>query len=174
MKSEIEFKFLVNDNSWKQHVVTKTKIVQGYISTNKELTSRVRTTINLETNNRRGFLTFKGPSTKTTDGASECPELEYEIPYAEAEYLIGLTSLKINKIRNIIPIQDSTLVWEIDEYTDNNLIGLVTAELEIKKGQPRVFRLPSWIGDDVSNDSNYKNVVLAKKASAENESSFNP
>lgn len=163
MADEIEFKFLVKNNSWKKDVVARYLVIQGYVSTSKELTSRLRTTVNLETEEKKGFVTFKGKSSKTLEGASKNPEFEYEIPYEEAHLLIGLTNLKIKKIRNIIPI-NSEMKWEVDEYLDAGLNNLVSAELEVKPGQALPKDLPSWLGDDVSNDFEYKNVHLAIKA----------
>lgn len=167
MANEIEFKYKVQNDDWRKSVVKRMLVIQGYVSTAKELTSRIRTTEDLETNELKGYSTFKGRSKPTEDGASENPEFEYEIPYDDAEYLIGLTELKIRKIRNIIPIKGTDLKWEVDEYLDANLDNLVTAELEVKKGQTKPSVLPTWIGEDVSNDPAYKNVVLAKKAVAE-------
>lgn len=167
MANEIEFKYKVLNDSWKKDVVKRMLVIQGYVSTAKELTSRIRTTEDLETNEQKGYSTFKGRSKPTADGASENQEFEYEIPYDDAEDLIGLTELKIKKIRNIIPIKGTDLKWEVDEYLDTNLDNLVTAELEVKQGQKKPSVLPAWIGEDVSNDPNYKNVILAKKAVAE-------
>lgn len=165
MSSEIEFKFLITNDNWKSKVVARLKIKQGYITSDKKLTSRVRIVESLDTGSLTGYLTFKGEARASDEGASECEELEYEIPLKDAEYLFNRTTLKIHKIRNIVPIENTTLKWEIDEYTDKPLDGLVVAELEIKKGQPRAFKLPDWLGDDVSNDFNYKNVNLAVQAS---------
>lgn len=164
MANEIEFKYLVVNDEWKKSVTKRMLVVQGYVSTSKELTSRIRTTVDLKTQEKKGYITFKGKSKPTEEGASENPEYEYEIPYEEAHILIGLTELKLKKIRNIIPINDTDLKWEVDEYLDSGLNELVTSELEIKKGQKRVFKVPSWIGADVSNDPEYKNVMLARKA----------
>ena len=73
MPVEIERKFLIVDDSWRE-LAEGTAYRQGYLSTVKERTVRVRTI------DDKGYLTVKG----ITIGATRA-EYEYEIPAAEAK-----------------------------------------------------------------------------------------
>ena len=75
MGTEIERKFLVKEGAWREANATRYR--QGYLSTVKERTVRVRTI------NDKAYLTIKG----ITVGASR-PEFEYEIPAADADELL--------------------------------------------------------------------------------------
>lgn len=114
MSKEIERKFLVKGNAWRtlaQGVLYR----QGYLSSVKERTVRVRTA------GEKGFLTVKG----ITNGVTRS-EFEYEIPFADAdEMLSGLAEKPlIEKRRFKIPA--GSLVWEIDEFLGENA-GLIVA-----------------------------------------------
>ena len=53
---EIERKFLVNSEAFKEEAFRKTRIIQGFLNTHKERTVRVRLKGEI------GFLTVKGKS----------------------------------------------------------------------------------------------------------------
>ena len=77
MSKEIERKFLVKGNAWRtlaQGVLYR----QGYLSSAKERTVRVRTA------GEKGFLTVKG----ITNGVTRS-EFEYEIPFADADEMLS-------------------------------------------------------------------------------------
>ena len=76
MATEIERKFLVVDDVWRAGVVG-TVFRQGYLSTVKERTVRVRVA------GDRGLLTIKG----ITVGAVRT-EFEYEIPVDDADHML--------------------------------------------------------------------------------------
>ena len=48
--------------------------------------------------------------------------------------------------------------WEIDVFAGHNL-GLVVAEIELSS-ESEEFEKPSWLGEEVSNDSRYLNSNL--------------
>ena len=149
MGKEIERKFLVKNDSWRGQVDGK-RYRQGYLSTVKERTVRVRTA------GDKGFLTIKG----ITVGASRS-EYEYEIPVADAnEMLYQLCEQPlIEKIR--YRISHTGLVWEVDEFEGENR-GLITAEIELKDEHQSVT-LPAWIGEEVTGDPQYFNANLVAK-----------
>ncbi len=76
MAKEIERKFLVTGEDWRA-MARGTRYRQGYLSTVKERTVRVRTI------DDRAFLTVKG----LTVGATRS-EYEYEIPAADANEML--------------------------------------------------------------------------------------
>ena len=90
---EIERKFLVTSLDFKQEAFKRTRIVQGFLNTDKERTVRVRI------KGDKGFITVKGPS--NIEGLSRF-EWEKEIPKVEAEALLKLCEPGIiDKIRCI-------------------------------------------------------------------------
>ena len=148
MSKEIERKFLVKGNAWRtlaQGVLYR----QGYLSSAKERTVRVRTA------GEKGFLTVKG----ITNGVTRS-EFEYEIPFADAdEMLSGLAEKPlIEKRRFKIPA--GSLVWEIDEFLGENA-GLIVAEIELPD-EDAPFGRPDWLGREVSNDPRYFNSNLVR------------
>jgi len=78
---EIERKFLVKSQAFKDEAFKKTHIKQGFLSTDKERTVRVRL------KGEKGFLTIKGAS--SNDGLSRF-EWEKEITKEDAEQLFKL------------------------------------------------------------------------------------
>lgn len=150
MATEIEYKFLVDEDKW--NVVKKPEpslIVQAYIHNSKELTLRVRIKGN------QGFLTIKGATVGVTR-----TEFEYEIPISDAEEMISQFSEKhIRKLRYEIPMGNHT--WEVDVF-EGKLSGLILAEIELKS-ENEAFQKPNWVGENVSTDEEYYNAVLIKR-----------
>ncbi|HQR78916.1 MAG TPA: CYTH domain-containing protein [Actinomycetota bacterium] len=149
MGVEIERKFLVVDDSWRAGVVAAHRIVQGYLADEGELTVRVRI------KGDHGFLTLKG----RTQGISR-NEYEYEIPVADAEAMLAdfATGPVVEKTRHLIDVDGH--VWELDVFAGDNE-GLVMAEIELASAD-EVFTLASWAGEEVTDDSRYYNVNLAR------------
>jgi CYTH domain-containing protein len=93
MPTEIERKFLVTSDAWRAGAVGK-RYVQGYLSTDKERTVRVRLA------GDHAYLTVKGIST----GASRA-EYEYPIPREHAEEMLEALCLRplVEKTRYRVP-----------------------------------------------------------------------
>ena len=146
MAKEIERKFLVAGEDWRV-MAQGTRYRQGYLSTVKERTVRVRTI------DDKGFLTVKGVSLGATRS-----EYEYEIPAADADEMLDDLCEKpiIEKNRYKIPIGDVT--WEVDEFLGVN-DGLIVAEVELLS-EDQSFPKPDWIGDEVTGDPKYFNANL--------------
>jgi len=146
MAQEIERKFLIIGEEWRE-LAKGTAYRQGYLSTVKERTVRVRTI------DDQGFLTIKG----ITVGATRV-EYEYEIPANEAnEMLDNLCEQPIiEKNRFKVPLDG--LIWEIDEFGGVNA-GLIVAEVELEK-EDQEFKKPEWTGEEVSDDPRYFNSNL--------------
>ena len=146
MAKEIERKFLINGDSWRQ-LAKGTAYRQGYLSTVKERTVRVRTI------DDKGYLTIKG----ITTGATRV-EYEYEIPAGDAnEMLDDLCEQPIiEKTRYKIPF--AGLTWEVDEFGGVNE-GLIVAEVELES-EGQTFEKPDWVGEEIANDPRYFNSNL--------------
>ena len=146
MPQEIERKFLLANDSWRDKVDSKTSLKQGYLSSKKEATVRIR----LENNS--GILAIKGK----TEGVTRS-EFEYIIPVEEAEQLLLLCEKQlIEKTRHII--RQGVHTWEIDEFEGENQ-GLIIAEIELKS-EDEYFVKPTWLGEEVSEDARYYNACL--------------
>jgi adenylate cyclase len=146
MAKEIERKFLVSDNSWRR-LGSGQRYRQGYLSTVKERTVRVRVA------GDKGFITVKGINLGATRS-----EYEYEIPLADANEILDCLCERplIEKIRYRIHLGD--LTWEVDEFEDENH-GLIIAEIELKDENQAIL-LPTWIGREVTGDPCYVNSNL--------------
>ena len=146
MAKEIERKFLVRGNSWRGQDGGK-RYRQGYLSTVKERTVRVRTT------GDKGFITIKGESVSTTRS-----EYEYEIPLVDANEMLDRLCERplIEKTR--YRVSHEGLAWEIDEFEGDNR-GLTIAEVELKD-ETQSVTLPGWIGQEVTGDHRYFNANL--------------
>src|SRR5262245_26849512 len=101
---ESEYKFLVVSEAWRKGVAG-VLFRQGYLSTDPNRTVRVRLEGNV------GKLTIKGRKIGVT-----APEFEYDIPLADANYLLDnlCTPHLIEKTRYKITASDD-LTWEVDE-----------------------------------------------------------
>jgi adenylate cyclase len=149
MGFEIERKFLVCDDSWRNSVVRQAKIRQAYLDSDANVSMRVRVK-----DNSRATLTLKTRWSKLRRR-----EFEYVIPTRDAEELISLRQGQIiEKVRYIVPAGD--LTWEIDVFSGENL-GLVIAEIELPSENHQI-ELPSWIGSEVTGQDRYYNGTLAR------------
>lgn len=147
MAKEIERKFLVAHQAWRESVNTIHVFRQGYLSYGSERTVRVRAT------EVTGYLTIKG----ITEGLTR-DEFEYEIPLADALALLQLCERPaIEKKRYIVP--NGAHVWEVDVFEGVNE-GLVVAEIELGS-EDEAFDKPNWLGNEVSGDRKYSNSALS-------------
>lgn len=146
MGIEIERKFLL-----KQPPLDLIKhpeyICQGYISSRKSCTIRVRMIKD------SAFLTIKGI---TTDACRS--EYEYPIPVPDAQLMLkefcpgGLIE------KNRYTIQFKGFAWEIDQFLGAN-DGLWVAEIELETKNQK-FKKPDWLSQEVTGDPRYYNSNL--------------
>lgn len=147
---EIERKFLVRDDRYKQEAFSSSRIKQGYICSGHGRTVRVRI------RDRRGYLTIKGPSDAA--GMSRY-EFEKEITLDEAEHLFALCEPGvIDKTRYLV--KSGMHTFEVDEFYGDNQ-GLVMAEVELRS-ENEPYEKPDFIGDEVTGDRRYYNSYLTK------------
>ena len=146
MALEVERKFLVAGTGWKARG-QGVRVRQGYLSTVKERTVRVRT------EDDRARLTVKG----LTTGVARA-EFEYDIPFADATCMLDELCERplIEKTRYLVAVGRHT--WEVDEFHGDN-DGLVVAEVELASAD-EPFDRPPWVGAEVSHDPRYFNANL--------------
>ena len=146
---EIERKFLVRSNDFKTLAFAKNNIAQGYLNSNPERTVRIRI------KGESGFITVKG---KGNESGTTRFEWEKEIPLAEAKSLLALCEKgAISKIRYEVKV--GLHIVEVDEFFGDNE-GLIVAEIELKD-ENETFEKPNWLGEEVTNSSQYYNSALS-------------
>lgn len=147
MALEIEKKFLLRDDSWRDEIERSLAMRQAYLG-GDGVSVRVR----FEGDQAR--LNIKqmrvGPSRH---------EFEYTIPLVDAHRLIELANGGgTEKTRHYVRYAD--MLWEIDEFLGDNE-GLIVAEIELES-EDESFELPPWVGEEVTGEERYYNVALAR------------
>lgn len=147
---EIERKFLLKDGSWRSLVDRSLVMKQGYLSSEKHCSIRIRTA------GSEAWLNLKS----ATIGAQR-HEFEYPVPLAEAELMLQTlgNGPLIEKTRHYVTY--GSHLWEIDEFHAEN-DGLIVAEIELD-AVDESFERPAWLGEEVTSDIRYYNTLLAKK-----------
>jgi len=149
MALEIEHKFLLANDEWRERVERSVYYKQGYLSSDRHNSVRVRIS------DTKAWLNIKSAVIGT-----HRQEFEYEIPLADAHTILADLCHKplIEKIRHFV--QNSGHTWEIDEFLGENA-GLVVAEIELLQIGEN-FEKPAWIGAEVTSDLRYYNNALCK------------
>lgn len=149
---EIERKFLVISDEFKKLdiEIQRQNIKQAYFGDG----FRLRTSINGF--GKKGFITIKSAEAGMTR-----KEFEYQIPYEEAEEILGMFKNKpvIEKTRFIV-YHNHEDKWEVDVFSGENE-GLIVAEIELES-EDQEFEIPNWVGQEVTNEKKYYNSDLAK------------
>lgn len=147
MAVEIEHKYIVTNDSYKDLATRTIHICQGYLSKDKERTVRIRIA------DDKAFITIKGNNNGDTRA-----EFEYPIPLNEAQILLQNLCIQpiLEKYRHIVEFNGNT--WEIDEFK-GALDGLVLAEIEIPYSEYK-YDIPPFAGKNVTNDVRYYNSNL--------------
>jgi len=148
MGIEIEYKYLVCSDDWKDSAEAGIFIKQGFFDTPSGLTVRARI------KGDKAFLTIKGKPAGIARS-----EFEYPIPRADAEAMLQefCGQRIIEKTRYCVPFAGRT--FEVDVFSGRHA-GLVLAEVELASADD-VPELPPWIGKDISCDFAYTNRALA-------------
>lgn len=147
MGVEIERKFLVTSDAWRDGVTRAEAMAQQYLASDEGCSIRVRIAA------ERATLNIKG----RTVGPQRL-EYEYEVPLEDARSMFeGLGGPRIEKTRHYVEFAGRT--WEIDEFAGANA-GLVVAEIELESGGG-TFDRPDWVGAEVTDDHRYYNACLA-------------
>lgn len=149
MATEIERKFLVLNDAWRDSADEGTRFRQGYLVGAEKASVRVR---------------IEGGSAniniKSATLGVRRQEYEYPIPLGDAEEMLDTLceQPQIEKTRYHVPVGAHT--WEIDVFAGDNE-GLIVAEVELGS-EDESFAMPEWAGREVSDDTRYYNVCLVK------------
>src|SRR5690554_1182488 len=148
---EIERKFLVKNEAFKDEAFEQIYIKQGFLNSDKKRTVRIRIT------NSHGMLTVKGLS---DDNGLSRFEWEKEISKTDAEALFKLCEEGIiEKTRYLVKKGNHT--FEVDEFYGDNE-GLIIAEIELNH-TTEIFIKPEWLGKEVTGITKYYNSQLSKQ-----------
>ncbi|WP_018865076.1 CYTH domain-containing protein [Thioalkalivibrio sp. ARh3] len=148
MGREIERKFLLASDAWREAVVRSQHMRQGYLCGNDRASIRVRV------DEEGANLNIKS----ATLGV-ERDEYQYAIPVEEAHSLLDtLAGPQVEKTRYWVDVEGWE--YEIDVFEGANA-GLIVAELELPASDAE-FPRPEWLGEEVSHDPRYYNTELAR------------
>ena len=150
MSVEIERKFLVKNDDFKQESHTLKNIKHGYLNSDKKRTVRIRIS------NDEAFITIKG---KSNSSGTTRFEWEKEIKKEEAEKLLLLCEPSIiEKNRYLIKVEKH--IFEVDEFYGDNK-GLIIAEIELNSENEN-FTKPNWLAKEVTGNIKYYNSSMSK------------
>lgn len=146
---EIEHKFLVVSDDWREKCVGSVRITDGLVATTAGRKVRVRIA------GEQSFVTLKGARCGLARD-----EFEYSIPREDADRLLAFhcDGMVVSKTRYFV-VEDN-FTFEVDVY-DGILEGIVLAEAELSyAGQS--FPRPAWLGEEVTGRSEYKKATMLK------------
>jgi len=153
MALEIERRFLLKNDNWKEFINKKIYIEQGYLS--KSIDGWI---IRVRLLNKNSKITLK----KHIKGFTNF-EFEYSIPRSEAEIIMSNLSNTIKKDRFFLEIGKK--FWIIDCFKEKNY-PLEIAEIELSNEEEDLF-LPSFISKEITGLAHYSNFSLANNPFSE-------
>lgn len=159
MPLEIERRFLVVGEGWRQHCLWQVEICQGYLVRQADgLTLRVRTSQGKSDPAPQAWLTLKAvpPQPPSAPASVRC-EYEYPIPYCDALDLLALAPEQLHKKRYGLDLPGGE--WVLDVFADSNS-PLVVAEVELN-GPDDILKLPAWCGQELTGQHQLSNAALA-------------
>ncbi len=149
MAIEIERRFLIKNDNWKEFITEKIFIEQGYLSeTIDNWIIRIRFT------GKDFKIAFKKHIKSFTNF-----EFEYSIPQKDGEIIMSNLSNTIKKERFFLEVEKKS--WIIDCFKENNY-PLEIAEIELSN-ENEELSLPSFISKEITGLTHYSNFSLANK-----------
>ena len=147
MAIEIERRFLIKNDNWKEFITKKIYIEQGYLS--KSLDDWI---IRIRLTGKNSKIALK----KHIKGFTNF-EFEYSIPRSDAETIMSNLSSTIKKERFFLEVEKKS--WIIDCFKENNS-PLEIAEIELSD-EKEDLSLPSFISKEITGLTHYSNFSLA-------------
>ena len=149
MALEIERRFLIKNDNWKEFITKKILIEQGYLS--KSLDDWI---IRIRFTGKEFKIALKKHIKSFTNF-----EFEYSIPRKDGETIMSNLSNTIKKERFFLEVEKKS--WIIDCFKENNY-PLEIAEIELSN-EEEDLSLPSFISKEITGLKHYSNFRLAKK-----------
>ena len=148
MALEIERRFLIKNDQWKEFVTHKNLIEQGYLSYNLE-----DWIIRIRFNGKNFKIALKKHIKNFTNY-----EYEYLIPTSEGEKIMATLTNTIKKERFFLEVNKK--IWVIDCFKEENF-PLEIAEIELTKEKDEVI-LPSFLSREITGIKIFTNLSLTK------------
>ncbi len=153
MALEIERRFLIKNDSWKEFITNKVFIEQGYLS--KDLDNWI---IRIRFSGKDFKIALKKHIKSFTNF-----EFEYSIPRKEGEIIMSNVSNLIKKERFFLEVEKKS--WIVDCFKEDNY-PLEIAEIELTN-EEEYLSLPSFISKEITGLRHYSNFSLASKPFSE-------
>ena len=148
MALEIERRFLIKNDQWREFITHKTLIEQGYLSYNlKDWIVRIRF------NGNNFKITLKKHKKNFTNY-----EFEYLIPINDGKKIMSTLQNTIKKERFFLEIDQRN--WIVDCFKDENF-PLAIAEIELLEEKEEVI-LPPFVSKEITGLRFYSNFSLTK------------
>ncbi len=148
MALEIERRFLLQNDQWKEFITHKTFIEQGYLSYDLE-----DWIIRIRFNGKNFKIALKKHIKNFTNY-----EYEFSIPNSEGEKIMATLTNTIKKERFFLEVAQKE--WIIDCFKDKNF-PLEIAEIELTEEKEKVI-LPSFLAKEITGLNIYTNLNLTK------------
>ena len=149
MALEIERRFLIKNDNWKEFITKKIYIEQGYLS--KSLDDWI---IRIRFTGKDFKIALKKHIKNFTNF-----EFEYSIPRKDGELIMSNLSNTIKKERFFLEIEKKS--WIIDCFKENNF-PLEIAEIELSNEKEDLI-LPSFISKEITGLKHFSNFSLANQ-----------
>ena len=149
MALEIETRFLIKNDSWKEFITKKIFIEQGYLS--KNLDDWV---IRIRFNGKDFKIALKKHIESFTNF-----EFEYSIPRSDGKKIMSNLKNTIKKERFFLEVEKKS--WIVDCFKESNY-PLEIAETELTNEEEDLI-LPSFISKEITGIRHYSNFSLANK-----------
>ncbi len=156
MGIEIERKFLVTSEGWREAAHKVVPMAQGYVNDLAMVEGGAqKASVRVRIEGDHAFLNLKSRQRGHTR-----QEFNYPIPVDEARELLALcVGGLVDKRRHYV--QHGGHLWEVDEFLGANA-GLVVAEIELESADEG-FEMPPWAGRQVTDSLRYYNLALASR-----------
>ncbi len=148
MALEIERRFLIKNDGWKEFITSKTVIEQGYLSYNLE-----DWIIRIRFNGKNFKIALKKHIKNFTNY-----EFEYLIPSSEGEKIMATLPNIIKKERFFLEVDQKN--WIIDCFKDENF-PLEIAEIELTNEKEEII-LPQFLSREITGHKFFSNLNLSK------------
>ena len=156
MGIEIERKFLVTSDAWREAAHEVVPMAQGYINDMAAMDNgSQKASVRVRIEGGKAWLNLKSRELGHTR-----QEFNYPLPVEDARALLGLcVGGLIDKRRHYVRHEGH--LWEVDEFLGENA-GLVVAEIELRSAD-EAFAMPAWAGKQVTDALRYYNLALASR-----------
>ncbi len=153
MTFEIERRFLIKNDNWKEFITKKIFIEQGYLT--KSLDDWI---IRIRFTGKDFKITLKKHIASFTNF-----EFEYSMPRSDGEKIMSNLTNTIKKERFFLEVEKKS--WIIDCFKEKNY-PLKIAEIELSS-EDEDLSIPSFISNEITGLTQYSNFSLANKPFSE-------